>query len=376
AKTVPFLGFINNIPSVILGVVTGLLPTLIMAACILLVPIICRQLAKLAGEPTLSAVELKTQSWYFIFQVIQVFLMTTFTSGASAVVSQVIDDPASPGNKVLYLRATGAAEHMHNHAETTLKSGGSYVALNSGSTYTISFRARWLNGSNQLNTRLYFNRGAQTSLLPVPGNNGTPGAPNSQLTTNIGPTFDHLNHSPAVPAAGESATVSVVASDPDEVDALTLFYRVNSGGWLTAEMTEEEGTWSGVIPGQTSGAKVQFYIRATDALGAMATFPAAGADSRAMIPWNDGQAILDNGSSKPNNVRIVLPTEDIDFLHAETNVMSNDRLPCTVIYNEQEVYYNCAVRLKGSQRGRNQTVRVGFNVRFPVDDKFLGSHEY
>lgn len=97
-RTVPFLSFINDIPSVILGVVTGLLPTIILAVCILLVPIICRQLAKLAGEPTLSAVELKTQSWYFIFQVVQVFLVTTFTSGASAVVSQIIDDPtAAPG---------------------------------------------------------------------------------------------------------------------------------------------------------------------------------------------------------------------------------------------------------------------------------------
>lgn len=95
---VPFLSFINDIPSVILGVVTGLLPTIVLAVCIMLVPIICRALAKLAGEPTLSQVELKTQSWYFIFQVIQVFLMTTFTSGASAVTTQIIENPGSaPG---------------------------------------------------------------------------------------------------------------------------------------------------------------------------------------------------------------------------------------------------------------------------------------
>lgn len=92
---VPFLSFINDIPGVILGVVTGLLPTLILTICIILVPIICRLLAKLCGEPTLSQVELKTQSWYFIFQVIQVFLMTTFTSGATAVTTQIIDEPSS-----------------------------------------------------------------------------------------------------------------------------------------------------------------------------------------------------------------------------------------------------------------------------------------
>ncbi|KAI1337643.1 DUF221-domain-containing protein [Xylariaceae sp. FL0016] len=92
---VPFLSFINSIPSVILGVITGLLPTLILTILLILVPIVCRMLAKLAGEPTLSAVELKTQNWYFTFQVIQVFLITTFSSGAAAVATQIVTTPSS-----------------------------------------------------------------------------------------------------------------------------------------------------------------------------------------------------------------------------------------------------------------------------------------
>ena len=92
---VPFLSFINSIPGPILGVVTGLLPTLILALCVILVPIICRLLAKMAGAATLSEVELKTQNWYFVFQVIQVFLVTTFVSGASSVVTQIINNPTT-----------------------------------------------------------------------------------------------------------------------------------------------------------------------------------------------------------------------------------------------------------------------------------------
>jgi len=91
---VPFLSFINSVPSSILGVITGLLPTLILALCVILFPIICRLLAKQA-EPTLSAVELKTQHWYFVFQVIQVFLIPTFTSGAAAVTTQIVNNPGS-----------------------------------------------------------------------------------------------------------------------------------------------------------------------------------------------------------------------------------------------------------------------------------------
>jgi hypothetical protein len=45
----PWLGFINSIPSVILGVVTGLLPTIMLAVLMALVPIFCRFLAKTAG---------------------------------------------------------------------------------------------------------------------------------------------------------------------------------------------------------------------------------------------------------------------------------------------------------------------------------------
>lgn len=52
-------------------------------------------MAKLAGWVTLSQVELQTQSWYFAFQVIQVFLITTCASAATAVIQQVRDDPGA-----------------------------------------------------------------------------------------------------------------------------------------------------------------------------------------------------------------------------------------------------------------------------------------
>lgn len=41
-ENVPFLSWINSIPQVILGVVTGLLPTVLLAVLMALVPIICR----------------------------------------------------------------------------------------------------------------------------------------------------------------------------------------------------------------------------------------------------------------------------------------------------------------------------------------------
>src|SRR5690606_37617042 len=114
--------------------------------------------------------------------------------------SEVIVDPDDPSNQVLRFVATGPTEHMHNHAETTLKNGASFVSIANGREYRISFRAKWIAGSNQLHTRLYFNRLAEVTLIEQTELNGTPGRENSRRESNIGPTYSGMLHSPAVPA--------------------------------------------------------------------------------------------------------------------------------------------------------------------------------
>jgi hypothetical protein len=52
-------------------------------------------MAKLAGYVTLSQIELQTQSWYFAFQVVQVFLITTFAGAATTVINSVKENPGS-----------------------------------------------------------------------------------------------------------------------------------------------------------------------------------------------------------------------------------------------------------------------------------------
>ena len=91
----PWLSFINNIPKVILGVVQGLLPSVLLAVLMALLPIILRKMAQWAGKPSVASIELRVQNTYFLFQVIQVFLVTTLTSSASAAVASIIHDPSS-----------------------------------------------------------------------------------------------------------------------------------------------------------------------------------------------------------------------------------------------------------------------------------------
>ncbi len=286
--------------------------------------------------------------------------------------SGVIVDPDDPNNQVLRLVATGPTGHMHDHAGTTLKSGNSFVTIDTRKVYEISFRARWVAGSNQLNSRLYFNRLGRTTLLDVPEAAGTPGAVNSTSQPNIGPTYAELRHEPVVPRSGESVVVSVQAEAPDRVDAMTLRYRVDGGTWRSVPMTRaSEIDYKATIPGQSTGRIVQFYVEGRDDAGVTSAFPAAGADSRALYKVYDGQQT----SLDVHQFRIIMTSADANRLHTETNVMSNGRIGATVVFDEGEVFYDVGVKLKGSQRGRNRDVRVGFNVRFDPMQPFFGTHE-
>lgn len=92
-EMLPGLTWIADIPSVILGVVSGLLPSVALAILMSLVPVIMRALAKLAGCSNLAQVELFTQNSYFFFQVVQVFLIRTITDTASTAVVQIVKQP-------------------------------------------------------------------------------------------------------------------------------------------------------------------------------------------------------------------------------------------------------------------------------------------
>ncbi|KAM0278279.1 hypothetical protein ACHAQH_005292 [Verticillium albo-atrum] len=95
SQMVFFLEWIMLLPKVVLGVIQGLLPALALSLLMAIVPWILRGCARVAGEPSLSDIELYVQSFYFGFQVVQVFLVTTLTSAASAAFSQILKDPLS-----------------------------------------------------------------------------------------------------------------------------------------------------------------------------------------------------------------------------------------------------------------------------------------
>ena len=275
--------------------------------------------------------------------------------------------------KYLHIVSTGPASYLLNLIETTFKNGGSYVPIVAGQNYKISFDAKWLGGTPRFRAEFYYNQAAVQFALAQPVTSGTPGRRNSAYVANLGPTFSGLTHSPVVPSATSNITVSLNASDVDGIASATLWYSVNAGAWQSTPMSlnPQPSTLNlvGSIPGQAASAKIQFYIQATDTLGASATCPADGASSRALIQVQDNLT-----AANRQNLRIIILDADRDWMMTTSNMLSDDRLGATVVCNESETTYDCGVRLRGSMFSRQNSATTGFNVEFPADQPFRGVH--
>lgn len=90
-----FLRWLKKVPDVILGLITGIVPSLALSILMSLVPPFIKKAGNLSGCFTAQEAELYCQAWYYAFQVIQVFLVITLASSASATVEAIIKDPHS-----------------------------------------------------------------------------------------------------------------------------------------------------------------------------------------------------------------------------------------------------------------------------------------
>ena len=278
----------------------------------------------------------------------------------------VVQDPVDGNNQALHLIAYGPQAHVHDHVETTFVGNR---AVSNSATYEISFRAKWIAGNGELNSRLYFTRASNTAFIDVPENLGSPGADNSQLEVNIGPTYDDFGHSPIIPRSSEAVTVTVRAEDPQDVNSMTLWWRNQSGAWNSEVFTLDDELFRGTIPAQGNNSVVQFYVEGVDGNGAISTYPADGRESRALYQ------VVDSATDNTRNTdyfRIVLRSEDNAELFSGVNRMSNHLQGGTLIRNGTEAFYNVGVRQIGSRFIRPNS---GYKIRMNSDEKYMGVHK-
>ncbi|EGW31007.1 uncharacterized protein SPAPADRAFT_56937 [Spathaspora passalidarum NRRL Y-27907] len=91
----PWLRWILRMPPALFGVVTGLLPTALLAILMMLLPMFIRGMAIISGSPSVQAIEMYTQRAYFGFLMVNGFLVTALASSATATVTKIVEQPTS-----------------------------------------------------------------------------------------------------------------------------------------------------------------------------------------------------------------------------------------------------------------------------------------
>ncbi|MBE0638895.1 MAG: lamin tail domain-containing protein [Bacteroidales bacterium] len=87
------------------------------------------------------------------------------------------------------------------------------------------------------------------------------------------PLLTNLQVTPRIPSAGESAIVSVSASDESGIMSVLLFYSFNQGTFQSFPTDHSGDKYTGIIPGQPVNTIVSYYIEAKNNSGNMAYLP-------------------------------------------------------------------------------------------------------
>ncbi len=156
--------------------------------------------------------------------------------------------------------------------------------LSQGSTATLRAKVRWLKGHPEILLRLHGNWLEAAGEMLTTRAFGSPGGVNSRYRNNAGPAITDVSHWPVLPAAGQGVTVAARIQDPDGLTQAVLKYRLDpSSNYVTAAMINRgAGLFSAVIPAQSAGTRVAFYVEARDAFtpGATSRFPDRRAGAR------------------------------------------------------------------------------------------------
>ncbi|KXN81695.1 hypothetical protein AN958_03942, partial [Leucoagaricus sp. SymC.cos] len=91
----PWLSWICDLSPPAIGFISGVLPPVLLAVLMALLPIVLRLFARFEGIPKYTGLELSLMTRYFCFLVVHGFLIVTLSSGIIPALDQIIHDPTS-----------------------------------------------------------------------------------------------------------------------------------------------------------------------------------------------------------------------------------------------------------------------------------------
>lgn len=91
----------------------------------------------------------------------------------------------------------------------------------------------------------------------------------------IPPELSNIQRTPVVPTSAEAVEISVTAKEADVgVANVTLHYSVEGGAYTSVAMVTSDSVYSGSIPAQADGAKVDYFLSSVDNEGDSTSAPA------------------------------------------------------------------------------------------------------
>jgi len=287
------------------------------------------------------------------------------------------------GSGGMHIRAVTRGDYIGNRLQAELS-----AVLQHGEVVTIRGKVRWLRGAPEVVLRIRGNPLEATGAMPLPKYLGTPAAPNSTSTTNLGPAIFDTIHTPLLPALNQPVVVTTRATDPDRIDSVQLRYRIDpAAAYVTVEMNDGgaagdaiagDGIYSATIPGQPTTNLIAFKIFATDQDGATSQFPdtppqylADVVGPECLVRW--GEYVVDGSVG---TYRFWITQASFNEWTTRTRV-HNAPLNATFVYGNDRVVYNIGAKWNGSaylsQFYTTPTGELcGYGLFFPPDDLFLG----
>jgi hypothetical protein len=293
--------------------------------------------------------------------------MTGWLAQGTHRLSRVETGDAVQGTRALHLIATGRGDTASNRIECDLT-----TAVSGGQSVSIRGSARWLRGNRFLLLRLHGNAVAQTVMLNVPALSGTPGRPNGALRANRGPDITSVSHFPVLPTATQQVRVKALVTDVDGVASVDVHYRADAGAETVKSMTDDglggdqspgDSVYSTMLPAQTNGRMVGFWVEAVDGAGAPARFPATAPSVRCL--YRVGEP---NPASQLDRYHVWMAPENVTAL-ANAPKMSNELFDVTFVLNNTDIFYNARLRYRGSPfiRSGPPTDPVGGRYAYRID---------
>ncbi|KAF9143934.1 hypothetical protein BGX30_014323 [Mortierella sp. GBA39] len=96
-KLLPFLKFLNDLPTSIIGIIQGILPPLFLAILMAVLPIILTAMSKFEGHVRQSAITLAVMKKYYFFLIVNVLLLTSLGNGVIPTLQKLIKPEGGSG---------------------------------------------------------------------------------------------------------------------------------------------------------------------------------------------------------------------------------------------------------------------------------------